>query len=148
MAELRDRPIAVVLCSAEAAALDALVAPGHGARILRTADDEALFVCQPAVATDVVREIADRIAALDGDALVLDMTDGWAAWSLVGNDAAHALSYLSQLDAPPDGRFVQGAVAHVAAKVLGEPDGLTILVPAYWREYLRERAARDAPVIA
>ncbi len=145
---MRDRPLAVVLCSADATALDALVEPGYGTRVVRTADDEALFLCQPAVATDVVREVVDRIAALDGDAVVLDVTDGWAAWSLVGDDAAHALSYLSQLDAPEDGRFVQGDVAHVAAKVLGEPDGLTILIPAYWREHLRERAMRDAPVIA
>ena len=148
MAKLLDRPLAVVLCSAEAAGLDALVPPGHGARVVRVAPDEALFICRPAVATDVAREVADRIAALDHDAVVLDVTDGWAAWSLTGEDAAHAFSYLSQLDAPQDGRFVQGDVAHVAAKVLGEPDGFTILVPAYWREHLRERAARDARVIA
>ena len=76
-------------------------------------------MCQPAVATDVVREVADRIAALDGDAVVLDVTDGWAAWSLVGDDAAHALSYLSQLDAPQDGGFVQGDVAHVGSQGAG-----------------------------
>ena len=147
MAELRDRAIAVVLCSAEAPSLDALVAPGHGARMLRTADDEALFVCQPAVATDVVREIADRIAALDGDAVVLDVTDGWAAWSLVGNDAAHARSYLSQLDAPPDSRFVK-ATSRTSQPGAGRARWPDVLVPAYWREHLRERAARDAPVIA
>jgi hypothetical protein len=41
---------------------------------------------------------------------------------------------------------VQGDVARVAAKVLDEPGGLTILVPAYWREHLRERAIVDARV--
>ena len=133
------------MCSADAAALDALVAPGHGARMLRTAPDEALFVASPGVAADITREIEDRIAALDDDALVLDVSDGWAAWSLVG-DARRALSFLSHLDPPSDGAFVQGDVARVGAKVLDEPDGLTILVPAYWREHVRERAIVDARV--
>ena len=146
MAELHARSLAVVLCAADAAALDALVAPGHGARVLRTAPDEALFVAVPEVAAHVAREVADRIAALDDDALVLDVTDGWAAWSLTGDDTGRAFSYLSRLDAPADGAFVQGDVAHVGAKVLGEPDGLTILVPAYWRDHVRERAIQDARV--
>jgi len=146
VAELQDRAVAVVLCSANAAALDALVAPGHGARMLRTAPDEALFVARPTVAADVRREVEDRIAALDADALVLDVSDGWAAWSLAGDDASRALSFLSHLDPPDAGGFVQGDVARVAAKVLDEPGGLTILVPAYWREHLRERAIVDARV--
>ena len=138
--------MAVVLCSADAAALDALVAPGHGARMLRTASDEALFVADPAVGADVAREVEDRIAALDDDALVLDVSDGWAAWSLAGDDARRAFSYLSNLDPPGNGEFVQGDVARVAAKVLDEPNGLTILLPAYWREHVRERAVVDARV--
>jgi hypothetical protein len=146
VADLHARSLAVVLCAADVAALDALVAPGHGARTLRTAPDEALFVAAPEVAADVAREVADRITALDDDAIVLDVSDGWAAWSLTGDDAARALSYLSQLDAPAAGAFVQGDVAHVGAKVLGEPDGLTILVPAYWRDHVRERAIHDAGV--
>jgi len=146
VAELRAHALAVVLCSADAIALDALVAPGHRARVLRTAPDETLFVADPGVAAEVVREVADRIAALDDDALVLDVSDGWAAWSLAGDDAGRALSYLSQLEPPDTGGFVQGDVARVAAKVLDEPAGLTILVPAYWRDHLRERAIVDAGV--
>ncbi len=146
VAELRDRALAVVLCSADAAALDALVAPGHGARMLRTAPDEALFVAAPGVAADITREVEDRVGALDDDALVLDVSDGWAAWSLAGDDAHRAFSFLSHLDPPSDGAFVQGDVARVAAKVLGERDGLKILVPAYWREHVRERAIVDARV--
>ena len=93
---------------------------------------------------DVRRELEDRIAAIDGDALVLDVSDGWASLALVGDDADDALSYLSGLEVPtPDG-FVQGDVARVGAKVLREPDGLLLLVPAYWREHVRTRAIEDA----
>jgi sarcosine oxidase gamma subunit len=146
VADLRARSVAVLLCSADVEALDALVQPGHGSRTLRTAPDEALFVASPGNAETVVREIQDRIAALDEDALVLDVSDAWSAWTIAGQDAARAFSYLSALDVPSAGDFVQGDVARVAAKVLGEEDGLTILVPAYWHDHLRECALRDARI--
>jgi hypothetical protein len=142
--DLLARSVAVVLCSADAAALDALVAPGHGAMTLRAAPDEALFLCPPGLAHDVAREVEDRIAALDGDALVLDVSDGWAAWSLRGDDAGRAFSYLSALDLPTGHGFVQGDVARVGAKVYVEDADVTILVPAYWGEHLRRRAIDDA----
>jgi len=78
---------------------------------------------------------------------VLDVTDGWSAWSLIGADAAHAFSYLSALPVPDPGGFTQGDVARIGATVLGGDDAVTILVPAYWREHVRERAIRDANAI-
>ena len=145
MPELRPLALSVVACHAVAATLDRLVPPGHGARTLRVAPDETLFVAPAGVADDVAREVADRVAALEPDALVLDVTDGWAAWSLAGPGAQRAFSYLSALTPPEAGGFVQGDVARVGAKVLAEPGGgLTILVPAYWREHLRERVLHDA----
>jgi hypothetical protein len=144
VAELRDRRVGVIVCAADTAALDRLVAPGHGARTLRLAPDESLVVVEPAVVADVRRELADRIAAIDTDAVVLDVSDGWAGLALVGDDAVHALSYLSVLDVPAADGFVQGDVARVGAKILREPDGLLLLVPAYWREHVRTRAIEDA----
>ncbi len=144
MPEIRDRPLGVIVCAADAAALDRLVPPGHGARVLRIARDETLAVVAPDFADDVRRELADRVAALDHDALVLDVSDGWAAIALVGDDAEGALSYLSALEAPAADGFAQGDVARVAAKILREPDGLVLLVPAYWRDHVRTRAIEDA----
>jgi sarcosine oxidase gamma subunit len=143
VAELRAAPRSVVLCQAEPSALDALVAPGHSAVACRTAPDEVLFVAPHDVGPDVAREAHDRLAALDPDALVLEVGDGWAAWSLSGPDARAAFAYLSALALPEDG-FVQGEVAHVAAKVLARDDELLLLVPAYWRDHLRERIVQDA----
>ena len=147
MPELHGGQLAVILCAADAEALDALVAPGHGARTLRTCSDEVLVVAAPDVADTVAREVRDRIAALDPDALVFDVTDGWSLWSLIGADAAHAFSYLSALPVPDPGGFTQGDVARIGATVLGGDDAVTILVPAYWREHVRERAIRDANAI-
>jgi sarcosine oxidase gamma subunit len=144
VAELRERDLGVIVCAAEATALDRLVPPGHGARMLRVAPDETMAVVDAAVAEDVRRELADRVAALDADALVLDVSDGWAGIELAGDDAEHAFSYLSALDPPEADGFAQGDVARVAAKVLREADGLVILVPAYWRAYVRARAVEDA----
>ncbi len=145
MRELAPRSVGVVLCAADAQSLDALVPPGYDARYIRTAPDEALFVASPAVTGDVVRALTDRIGALDDDGLVLDVSDGWASWALEGNDVAAAFAAVSALDVPAPGDAVQGSVAGVAATVLGETDdALTILVPAYWRNHLRERLIDDA----
>jgi acetylglutamate kinase len=134
----------VIVCAADPDALNRLVPPGHGARMLRVAPDESLVVVEPAVAADVRRELDDRIAAIDADALVLDVSDGWAALALVGDDADHAFSYLSGLEVPAADGFAQGDVARVGARILREPDGLLLLVPAYWREHIRTRAIEDA----
>ena len=144
MPDLRPRPVSVILCSADAEALDGLVPPGHGARTLRVAPDETLAIARSDAADVVARELEDRIAALDPDAVVVDVTDGWSAWALTGSDATHAFSYLSALDPPEPGAFVQGDVARVGAIVLGEDGGITILVPAYWSEHIRQRAVADA----
>lgn len=102
-------------------------------------------MCPPEVTDDVAREVTDRVGALDDDAVVLDVSDGWTAWRVTGPDARRAFAYVSQLPLPEDG-FVQGSVAHVAAKVVVEADALTVLVPAYWRDHVRERLIHDARV--
>jgi len=112
--------------------------------MMRVAPDETMAVVDAASAEDLRRELHDRATALDDDALVVDASDGWAAFMLAGVDADRAFSYLSALDPPDADGFTQGDVARVAAKVFREPDGLVILVPAYWGGYVRARAVEDA----
>src|SRR3954465_13717912 len=76
--EVRDRLVGILVCAADPGALDRLVAPGHGARTLRVAPDETMAVVSPEFTEDVRRERGDRVAALDPDALVVDVSDGWA----------------------------------------------------------------------
>jgi hypothetical protein len=145
VAEFRAAELDVVLAQAAPDTLDRLVPPGHGALPMRTAPDEVLYTVPAGSGPDVVRELADRIAALEPDGLVLDVTDGWTAVTLGGDDVAGAFAAISPLTSPDAGTFVQGDVARVGAKVLGGPDGtLTILVPSPWGDHLRERLRRDA----
>jgi hypothetical protein len=143
--EIRPAGLDVVLAQADRETLDRLVPPGHGARPLRTAPDELLFVVPAGSGTDVVRELEDRIAALEPDGLVLDVSDGWVGWTLSGPGAVRAFAAVSPLAAPAADAFVQGDVARVGAKVLGEADGaLTILVPSPVGDHLVERLRADA----
>ena len=147
MPDVRASSVGVIVCAADPAGLDRLIAPGHGARMLRVAPDETMVVVERERAEDVRRELHDRITALDDDALVLDVSDGWTAIALVGSGADRALSYLSALDPPADDGFVQGDVARVAAKILREPDGFLLLVPAYWAAHVRTRAIEDGGAV-
>jgi glycine cleavage system aminomethyltransferase T len=141
--ELRRVHPGVVVCLAPPEALDALIAPGYGARQLRTAPDEAMFVTDPATTAEVLRETTDRIAALAPDALVAEVTDGWAAWELAGAGARDAFASISPLAPPEPGDWLQGEVARVGAKVLGARDGLLVMVPASLDHHLHERLRRD-----
>jgi hypothetical protein len=142
--ELHAHELAIVACVADTRALDSLIPPGHGSRLVRSAPDELLVVAPVGAAASVEREVRDRITVLDPDAVVLDASDGWDAWALRGDDVADALSYLTALEAPASGAWVQGDVARVGAIVLGDDDGVTIVVPAFHREHIRERAVHDA----
>ena len=81
---------------------------------------------------------APTVSIDDPAAVVLDVTDGWTVLTLSGDRVRDAFAQLSALRLPDDG-FVQGDVARVPARVLVEPDGLRILVPAMWGDQLRSR---------
>jgi sarcosine oxidase gamma subunit len=127
----------VVVCVADAAACDA-VAVADASAAVRVAPDEVMLVGAPGDADEIARDAASRAAAIDPDALVLDVSDGWAALTLEGDDVHAAFSRLSPLRLPERG-FVQGDVARVPAKVVIEPERLLLLVPSMWGEHLRSR---------
>ena len=140
MVEITRTLVAVVRASAEAGALDLLLVPGR-AFACRAADDELLLLCAPPVVDEVAREVATRLAALDPDALVTDTSDGWAAISVVGDDARASFGLLSRLELPEAG-FLEGEVVHVPAKVVAGDGRLLILVPSIWEAHLHDRARK------
>lgn len=102
----------------------------------RVAPDEAM------VLGEVPGDLREAVLKLDSDAVILDVTDGWAGWILTGEGLDEAFARLSELELPEDG-YVQGDVAHVPARVISEPGRLAILVPAMWEDHMRERISHD-----
>jgi hypothetical protein len=143
--ELRPTLASVISCHAAPEALDALEA-AQDAYLCRVAPDEVMLIGEGGAAGDLAR-ITARLFASDRDAIVLDATDGWAIWTLQGDDLGDAFAHLSAVPLPDKG-FVQGDVAHVPVKVVSVPGTVHFLVPAMWREHLRERILRDCPGVA
>lgn len=137
MLELARTEVAVVACLASPEALDALATPAS-ATALRTAPDELLLLAAPSRAADAREAVEPHLRTLEEDALVLEVSDGWTAWTLSGPQAREAFARLSALE-PPEQGFLQGEVARVPAKVLAEPERLHLLVPSSWAEHVRER---------
>ena len=134
MLELVATEVSIAGAFAEPHALDALFPAG--AFRCRVAPDEAMFVREPGVVGRLVRD-AGAVTAGDPHAVVIDATDGWSVWTLVGDAAADAFSRLSALR--PDDGYAQGDIAHVPARVIAEHDRLHLFVPATLGEYLRVR---------
>jgi hypothetical protein len=69
---------------------------------------------------------------------VVDNSDGWALFSIVGDGRADALARLSSLRLPDEG-FRQGKVADVPGKVFARAGRIDILCTSDVRWYVRER---------
>jgi hypothetical protein len=134
--ELRASEFAVVTCVASPAACDSLPSRPD-ARALRLAADEVMVLGSPGAVDAIVATVAGAVATIDPDAVVIDASDGWAAWTLGGDAIDPAFSRLSALELPREG-FVQGDVARVPVKLMAAPGRLDLLVPAMWREYLHD----------
>ena len=138
MAELRAVSPSAVAILASAAACDLVTAPS-GATLCRVAPREVLLVGDLSAGAVLVDEPG---------AIVEDVTDGWAAFELAGDDAADAFARLSELELPAEG-FAQGEVARIGAKLLVEPGRLMILVPGMLGAFIEDRIRTDcAEVLA
>jgi hypothetical protein len=129
VAELRVEPVAVTVVLAAPAILDGIDGSGE-ARLLRTAPREVM--------------ILGPVDLGVSDALVEDVTDGWTAFVVDGEDAAGVLARVCELPAPAPGEWLQGEVAKAPAKVIAEAGRLTILVPAHLAAHVEERLRTDA----
>jgi hypothetical protein len=134
VAELRIVAPNVIAVLASAEAIDALLVP-RGATPCRVAPREALVIGGSELS-------ADDVVLDEQGAIVEDVTDGWAAFELVGDDVHEAFSRLSELELPELGS-VQGDVARIGAKVLAAPGRVTILVPAMLGTFVEERIRTD-----
>ena len=142
MAELSPLRASVVDCLGSPGALDAVVV--ERAVACRVAPDELLLVGVDREAELVLEAATAWLSPRDGHSIVLDATDGWAGWTVEGDDAAAAFAHVSMLELPAEG-FVQGHVARVPARVLTEPGKVHVLVEAMYGTWLRERLLSRCP---
>jgi hypothetical protein len=134
--ELIPTRVSVISCLASHEALTDLFPP-DGAYLCWVADDELMVIGKPE-ATDELQRSAREALTEDDDAVVLDVSDGWSAWTLSGPGTDDVLRRLSELEHSGDG-YLQGDVAHVPVRLIAMGDRLHLLVPAMWEEHLRSR---------
>jgi hypothetical protein len=133
--ELIETRAAVASVFASSDALDRL-APA-GAYACRVAPDEAMFVREPAAAEALLRD-AGAVTAGDPDAVVVDATDGWAVWTLAGEDAREAFTRLSHVELPVGG-YTHGEVLRLPVRIVAGSSAVHLFVPSMWRTYLRDK---------
>jgi sarcosine oxidase gamma subunit len=118
-------------------ALDRVQTPA-GVELGRVAPDELLWLGDPEQATALEAEGRRQLAGAGERALVVDNSDGWTLFSIVGDGRADALARLSSLRLPDQG-FRQGKVAGVPGKVFARPGRIDILCTSDVRWYVHER---------
>jgi sarcosine oxidase gamma subunit len=118
-------------------ALDRVQTPA-GVEQGRVAPDELLLLGGPEQAKALEAEGRRQLAGAGERALVVDNSDGWALFSIVGDGRADALARLSSLRLPDRG-FRQGKVAGVPGKVFARPGRIDVLCTSDVRWYVHER---------
>jgi hypothetical protein len=107
----------------------AMRAPGAA----RVASDEVI------VRGPIAEDIRRAVRTVDPDALIREVTEGWAEIVVDGGDARDVFARLSELRLPDGVGYVQGDVARVAARVFVDEEGIHVLVSPYWESHLRRR---------
>lgn len=139
MLEIGRWHAALIECHAGASALDALAVPA-GVHACRVAPDELVLLAAPQQAGELLRRASAHLAVVAPGALVVDQSDGWAIFSLPGDEGMQTLRQLT-LFALPERRpaFVQGAVAGGSARLLLLPGVVLLMVPFALRDHLERR---------
>ena len=131
---------AKVRCFGQKSVLDGLTQPA-GTLIGRITDDEVIFVGQPGTAAALVEDLQGQLASEGNAALVIDHTDGWSFFSLVGEGCEEVFAREANWKLPvSDGApvFTVGRVCHVAGKLFVRPNRIDIMTGAEVHLHVRE----------
>ena len=131
---------AKVRCFGREAALDGLSQPA-GTLMGRIAPDEVIFVGQPGTAAALVEDLQGQLAGEGNAALVVDHTDGWTFFSLVGDGIEEVFAREANWKLPvSDGApiFTVGKVCHVAGKLFIRPGRIDIMTGAEVHAHVHE----------
>jgi sarcosine oxidase gamma subunit len=108
-------------------ALDGLQPP-PGARAGRVAGDEVLWVAEPGRADELLTALSSQLGKLGNRAAFVDHSDGYALFSLTGEQREELFARLSSIRIPATGGFVQGNFAGVPARIFCGQDRLEVVV--------------------
>lgn len=140
MLKIERTHAAIIACYASPPALDSLPIVPAGTHECRVAPDEVLLIAPPTLLAETERRSAEHFAAVEPTALVLDLSDGWSAFTLRGDEAASVFAQLSDIPLPVGHpAFLQGAVAGGSAKILIFDDVIHVFVPSTLRDNLASR---------
>jgi hypothetical protein len=107
--------------------LDALTPPA-GVRAGRVAGDELLWVGEVGTAEALLTALRSQLASLGNRAAVVDHSDGYALFTLTGDQRGELFARLSSIRIPADGGFVQGNFAGVPSRIFCRSDRLEVIV--------------------
>jgi hypothetical protein len=118
-------------------ALDRVQTPA-GVTQGRIAPDELLWLGDAERVGELESEGKRQLAGAGERALVIDNSDGWTLFSLIGEGREDALARLSSLRLPEQG-FRQGKIAGVPGKVFARPGRIDLLCTSDVRWFVHER---------
>ena len=120
---------AKIRCFGKEAVLDGLKQPA-GTLIGRITPDEVIFVGEPGTAAALVEDLSGQLASEGTAALVVDHTDGWSLFSLVGEGVEEVFAREANWKLPVSNGepvFTVGKDCHVAGKVFVRPNRIDIM---------------------
>jgi sarcosine oxidase gamma subunit len=109
------------------AALDELRPPA-GVRAGRVAGDELLWVAEPGRTDELLAALTAHLGTLGNRAAFVDHSDGYALFTLTGDEREELFARLSSIRVPAAGGFVQGNFAGVPARIFCASDRLEVIV--------------------
>ena len=108
----------------------------------RIAPEELVLLGRPGTAAALAARLEAELAAHGPRALVVDHTDGWSCFALVGDGLGEVFARLTHVPLPAAGAepvFVMGRVCDVAAKVFVRGGRIDILTGAEASDHVRHR---------
>jgi hypothetical protein len=143
--EICSSRAAIIVCIGEARVLDAL-APGSGAASFRVASDERWLVGPVTIAVELLARTRAQLTPIGLSALAVDVTDGWAVWTISGPGTDEVWARLSE-NRVPSARpaFVQGAVAGIPCKAIVQDGRIHFFTPAPVGHHLPQRILEACP---
>jgi hypothetical protein len=121
------------------AVIDGLTTP-TGTLRGRIAPNEVVFVGAPATAPALVEALEETLASQGSSALVVDHTDGWTVFSIVGEGSAEVFRRISMVPLPAaadEPVFFMGRIGDVASKAFRRGDRIDFMTGTEtWRHVL------------